>query len=83
MIGQMDGWMTRQMDEMMLHNILYYIYTNLNPVPNAHVCVYLTVHIIKLQLQTTFQNLFIYDILHVLIGTLVVENLDVCIACDS
>jgi hypothetical protein len=26
----------------------------LNFVPNAHVCVYLTVHITKLQLQTTF-----------------------------
>jgi hypothetical protein len=26
----------------------------LNPVPNAQVCVYLTVHITKLQLQTTF-----------------------------
>jgi len=28
--------------------------TSLNPVPNAQVCVYLTVHITKLQLQTTF-----------------------------
>jgi hypothetical protein len=26
----------------------------LNPVPNAQVCVYLTVHITKLQIQTTF-----------------------------
>jgi hypothetical protein len=26
----------------------------MNPVPNAQVCVYLTVHITKLQLQTTF-----------------------------
>jgi len=26
----------------------------LNPVPNAQMCVYLTVHITKLQLQTTF-----------------------------
>jgi len=31
-----------------------YIYTSLNPVPNAQVCVYLTVHITKLQFQTTF-----------------------------
>jgi len=31
--------------------------TSLNPVPNAHVCVYLTVHITKLQLQTTFPKL--------------------------
>jgi len=30
-----------------------YIYS-LNPVPNAQVWVYLTVHITKLQLQTTF-----------------------------
>jgi len=29
-------------------------HTTLNPMPNAHVCVYLTVHITKLQLQTTF-----------------------------
>ncbi len=37
------------------HPCLYvYIYTSLNPVPNAQVCVYLTVHITKLQLQTTF-----------------------------
>jgi hypothetical protein len=28
--------------------------TSLNLVPNAQVCVYLTVHITKLQLQTTF-----------------------------
>jgi hypothetical protein len=35
------------------HNILYiYIYTSVNPVPNAQVCVYLTIHITKLQLQT-------------------------------
>jgi hypothetical protein len=33
--------------------VLYFT-TSLNLVPNAHVCVYLTVHITKLQLQTTF-----------------------------
>jgi hypothetical protein len=27
--------------------------TSLNPVPNAQVCVHLTIHITKLQLQTT------------------------------
>ncbi len=32
------------------------MYTSLNPVPNAQVCVYLTVHITKLQLQTTFSK---------------------------
>jgi hypothetical protein len=52
--------------------------TCLNPVPNAQVCVYLMVHITKLQ----FQNLFIYDIPHVSIRTLAAENLDVCTACD-
>jgi hypothetical protein len=31
-----------------------YDQTSLNPVPNAQVCVYLTVQITKLQLQTTF-----------------------------
>jgi len=34
--------------------LLTYIITSLNPLPNAEVCVYLTVHITKLQLQTTF-----------------------------
>jgi len=29
-----------------------------------------------------FQNLFIYDILHVSIGTLATKNLDVCTTCD-
>ncbi len=38
--------------------ILVYIYTSLNPVPNAQVCVYLTVHITKLQLQTTVPKSF-------------------------
>ncbi len=28
--------------------------TSLNPMPNAHVCVYLMVHITKSQLQATF-----------------------------
>jgi hypothetical protein len=30
------------------------LHTSLNPIPNAQVWVYLTVHITKLQLQTTF-----------------------------
>ncbi len=33
-------------------------FTSLNPVPNAQVCVYLTIHITKLQLQTTFPKPF-------------------------
>jgi hypothetical protein len=31
-----------------------YRISSLNPMPNAQVCVYLTVYITKLQLQTTF-----------------------------
>jgi hypothetical protein len=64
---------------------LLYIKTSLNPVPNAHVCVYLTVHITKLQnhnYKLHFQNLSIYHIPHVFIRTLATENLDVCTACD-
>jgi hypothetical protein len=34
--------------------LCHYSYTSLNPVPNAQVCVYLTLHITKLQLQTAF-----------------------------
>ncbi len=34
--------------------------TSLNPMPNVQVCVYLTVHITKLQLQTTFSKLFVF-----------------------
>ncbi len=34
-------------------NLLSYFYTSLNPMPNAQVCVYVTVHNTKLQLQTT------------------------------
>jgi hypothetical protein len=30
--------------------------TSLNPVPNAQVCVYLTIHMTKLQIQTTFSK---------------------------
>ncbi len=48
-----------------------------------HRCVYLTIHITKLHLQTTFPKpLYIYHISHVSIGTLAIENLDVCIAYD-
>jgi hypothetical protein len=45
---------TRQFDKIQLLSPLTQ-YTSLNPVlPNAQACVYLTVHITKLQLQTTF-----------------------------
>jgi hypothetical protein len=37
------------------HTHIYtYIYTSLNPVPNAQVCVYLTVHITKPDMQYKF-----------------------------
>jgi hypothetical protein len=39
-----------------LNDVLYY--TSLNLVPNVQVCVYLTVHITKLQLQTTLSKPF-------------------------
>jgi hypothetical protein len=52
--------------------------TSLNPVPNAQVYVYLTVYITKLH----FQNLSIYYILHIFMGTLATENFDVCTTCD-
>ncbi len=68
-----------------LTHMLAYSCTSLNPVPNAQMCVYLTVHITKLQLQTTFpEPLYIphFHISHVSIGTVATENLDVCTACD-
>ncbi len=34
--------------------------TSLNHVPNAQVCVYLTIYITNLQLQTTFPKLFVF-----------------------
>ncbi len=55
---------------------------SLNPVPNAQVCVYLTVHITNYNYKLHFQNLCTYHIPHVSIGTLVAKNLDVCTACD-
>jgi hypothetical protein len=59
-----------------------YIYTSLNPVPNAQVCVYLMVHIQNYNYKLHFQNLSIYHIPHVSMGTLAAENLDVCTTCD-
>jgi hypothetical protein len=41
-----------------LHVVTTTIITSLNLVPNAQVCVYLTLHITKLQLQTTFPKPF-------------------------
>ncbi len=48
--------------------------TSLNPVPNAQVCVYLTIHITNLQLQITFPkplyipHSHVYHISHICIG---------------
>ncbi len=42
-----------------------------------HRCVYLTVHIKNYNYKLLFQNLSICHILHVFIGTLAAENLDV------
>jgi hypothetical protein len=53
-----DGWMDDEIDgwnDASWCPLLYV--TSLNPVPNAQRCVYLTVHITKLQLQTTFPKL--------------------------
>jgi hypothetical protein len=60
--------------------LVYYVV--LNPVPNAQVCVYLTVHITELQLQTTFPKPFYIPHSTCIHGTLAAENLDVCTTCD-
>jgi hypothetical protein len=52
-------------------------------VPNAQLCVYLTIHITRLQLQTTFQKPLYISHFACIHGTLAAENLDVCTACDS
>jgi hypothetical protein len=56
--------------------------TSLNPVPNAQVCVYLTVHITKLELQTTFSKPLYIPHSACIHLDLAAENLDVCTACD-
>jgi hypothetical protein len=62
---------------------LSYIVTSLNPVPNAQVCVYLTVHITKLELQITFPKpLYISHFASIHWDPDDAENLDVCTACD-
>jgi hypothetical protein len=57
-------------------------FTSLNPMPNAQVCVYLTVHIMKLQLQTTFPKPFYISHSTCIHGTLATENFDVYTTCD-
>ncbi len=48
---------------------LPFISTSLNPVPNAKVCVYWTIHFTKLQLQTTFpKTLYVLVCLRALCG---------------
>ncbi len=58
------------------------MYTSLNPMPNAQVCVYLTVHITKLQLQTTFPKPLYIPHSACIMETMAAQNLDVCTACD-
>ncbi len=55
---------------------------SLNLMPDAQVCVYLTVHITKLQLQSTFPKPLYIPHSACIHGTLAAENLDVCSACD-
>jgi hypothetical protein len=50
--------------------------------PNAQVCVYLMVHVTKLQLQTTFPKPLYIPHSTCIHGTLAAENLHVCTACD-
>jgi len=61
MTGRMDRGMTGRMtgrtdsgQALFLIPTSFTICKSVNPVPNAQVCVYLMVHITKLQLQTTF-----------------------------
>ncbi len=56
--------------------------TSLNLVPNAHVCVYLMIHITKLQLQTTFPKPFYIRHSACIHRDPGVENLDVCTVCN-
>jgi hypothetical protein len=53
-----------------------------NPMPNAQVCVYLTVHITKLHLQATFPKPFYIPRSACIHRALAAESLDVCTACD-
>jgi hypothetical protein len=54
MTRQMDGWMDGSREKASRKMTTTSFITSLNPVPNAKVCVYLRVHITKLQLHTTF-----------------------------
>jgi hypothetical protein len=48
-----------------------------------HRCVCISQYILQnYNYKLHFQNLFIYDIPHVSMGSLAAENLDVCTACD-
>jgi hypothetical protein len=54
-IGGMNGWVNEWMDGWTgSYTFFHLIAISLNPMPNAQVCVYLMVHITKLQVQTTF-----------------------------
>jgi hypothetical protein len=51
--------------------------------PNAQVCMHLTIHITKLQLQTTIPKPLYIRHFACIYQDLGVENLDVCTTCDS
>jgi hypothetical protein len=53
----MDGWKVSQRPLLLLNS--------LNPVPNAQVCVYLTIHITKLQLQIDENINIVIELNHV------------------
>ncbi len=59
----------------LLNNSFLYTLTSLNLVPNAQVCVYLMVHITKLQLQTTFPKLLYIPYSTCIHETLATQNL--------
>jgi hypothetical protein len=68
----MDGW--KKLHD---HNVLVWTLCLM------HRCVCIWRYILQnYNYKLHFQNLYIYHILHVFIGTLAIENLDVCTTCD-
>jgi hypothetical protein len=65
-----------------VHTNLFSICTSMNPVPDAQLCVYLTVHITKLRLETTFPKPLYIRHSACIHRDLAAENLDVCTVCD-
>jgi len=87
MMGWMMGWMDKSCDEKIFtkndHDVLYYLSLLVWTSCLMHRCVCIWQYILQnYNSKIHFQNLSIYHILHVSIGTLAAENLDVCIAYD-